>query len=86
LCDNSNDDEVCACRLEHVVVVRPDGMLVDVNGAHHPGQVPNHEGQQYVALLDGDWEFICRSPHWRRPALAIARTFTQAVLALPDNT
>jgi hypothetical protein len=86
LCDDSRDDEVCACRLEHVVVVRPDGMLVDVNGAHHPGQIPNHEGQQYVALLEGDWEFICSSPHWRRPALAIARTFTAAVLDLPDNT
>lgn len=86
LCDDSRDDELCACRLEHVVVVRPDGKLVDVNGAHHPGQVPGFEGKQYVALLEGDWEFICRSPHWRRPALAIARTFTAAVLALPDNT
>jgi hypothetical protein len=46
--------------------------------------VPDHEGHQYVALTEEVWEFLCQSPGWRRPAVAVARTFTAPVLAAAD--
>ncbi|MEU9925077.1 hypothetical protein AB0H51_27980 [Streptomyces griseoluteus] len=77
---------LCSCRLQHVVVERPDGALVDIRGAFHPGHVPGYEGQEAVELDEDGWAYLCRSPQWRRPALAIARTFTAPLLAsLSDN-
>jgi hypothetical protein len=83
MCTPQDDayDGLCSCRLTHVVALRPDGMLVDAYGAHHPGQVPGYEGQEHVDLDEHGWGFLCTSPQWRRPAVAIARTFTAPLLA-----
>lgn len=72
---------LCACRFQHVVVQRPDGALVDIRGAFHPGHVPGYEGQEAIELDADGWAYLCRSPQWRRPAVAIARTFTAPLLA-----
>jgi hypothetical protein len=83
LCSPADDAyaELCACRFEHVVVERPDGALIDIRGAFHPGHVPGYEGQEAIELDEKGWEYLTRSPQWRRPAVAIARTFTAPLLA-----
>ncbi|MET9528184.1 hypothetical protein [Streptomyces coeruleorubidus] len=73
-------EDVCACQLAHMVVIRPDGALVDIGGAHAPGAVPGAKGLASVEVHEGLWEFINGSPHWRRPALAVARTFVAPLL------
>ncbi|MBG7704860.1 hypothetical protein HCJ76_44065 [Streptomyces sp. MC1] len=72
---------LCSCRFQHVVVERPDGALVDIRGAFHPGHVPGYEGQEAVELDEEGWAYLSRSPQWRRPAVATARTFTAPLLA-----
>ncbi|MFJ8018660.1 hypothetical protein [Streptomyces sp. NPDC096311] len=72
--------DVCSCQLAHLVVVRPDGSLIDIGGAHGPGAVLGAEGLVAVEADEELWEFICNSPHWRRPALAVARTFVKPLL------
>lgn len=74
-------DDVCACRLTHVVVERPDGAHVDIRGAHRPGYVPGFEGLEARDFDEMGWKFLAYSPHWRRPALDVARTFTAPLLA-----
>ncbi|AXI91372.1 hypothetical protein SAM9427_37025 (plasmid) [Streptomyces sp. ETH9427] len=86
----SADDDayagLCACRFHHVVVVRPDGALVDAYGAHQPDAVPAAEGYRHIPLNETGWTFLANSPAWRRPAVAVARTFTTALLAELDTT
>ncbi|MEU5181210.1 hypothetical protein AB0G49_14270 [Streptomyces longwoodensis] len=88
LCTPEDDayDGLCSCRLEHVMALRPDGMLVDARGAHAPARVPGYEGQEYVELDARGWAYLCASPQWRRPAVAVARTFTAPLLAELDAT
>ncbi|MFF0754472.1 hypothetical protein [Streptomyces sp. NPDC004267] len=74
-------EDVCTCQLAHVVVVRPDGFHVDISGAHAPGTVPGFEGRAAVAVNEGLWQFLDDgSLHWRRPAVAVARTFVKPLL------
>ncbi|MFJ5142977.1 hypothetical protein [Streptomyces sp. NPDC088707] len=74
-------EDVCTCQLVHLVVMRPDGFHVDINGAHAPGTVPGAEGRDVVLANEGLWQFLNgASPHWRRPALAVARTFVKPLL------
>ncbi|MER7937853.1 MULTISPECIES: hypothetical protein [unclassified Streptomyces] len=82
MCSYSDDayGGLCACRFEHVVVRRPDGALVDIRGAFLPATVPGWEGQQAIDLDEHGWQFLCRSPAWRRPAVEVARTFTAPLL------
>ncbi|MDJ0347214.1 hypothetical protein QMK19_39070 [Streptomyces sp. H10-C2] len=77
--------DVCGCRLEHVVAVRPDGAHVDITGAYLPGTVPDYEGCGTIPLTPQVWDFITRSPVWRRPALDVARTFVQPLLAATER-
>ncbi|MFH0246349.1 hypothetical protein ACGRHY_28910 [Streptomyces sp. HK10] len=72
---------VCTCQLEHAVAVRPDGAHVDITGAHLPGTLPGHEGQEAIAVTSAVWSHITRSPLWRRPAVDVARTFVVPLLA-----
>ncbi|MGW0562866.1 hypothetical protein ACWDZ4_20160 [Streptomyces sp. NPDC003016] len=74
-------EDVCACQLVHLVVVRPDGALIDIDGAHAPGAVPGAKGLVAVEADEALWRFVSSSPHWRRPALAVARTFVAPLLA-----
>ncbi|WP_431984159.1 hypothetical protein [Streptomyces qinglanensis] len=76
---------LCACQLEHVVTVRPDGALVDVTGAHMPDALPDYEGQEAVAVTEGIWSHITPSPLWRRPAVEVSRTFIPPLLASLDE-
>jgi hypothetical protein len=73
-------EDVCACQLAHLVAVRPDGSLIDINGAHAPGTVPGAKGLVAVEATEELWGFLSSSPHWRRPALAVARTFVKPLL------
>ncbi|MFI5859300.1 hypothetical protein [Streptomyces parvulus] len=74
-------EDVCACQLVHMVVLRPDGSLIDINGAHAPGAVPGATGLIAVEADEALWRFVSSSPHWRRPALAVARTFVKPLLS-----
>jgi hypothetical protein len=71
---------VCVCQLEHLVVVHPDGLHIDIDGAHLPGTVPGYEDQECIAVDERLWSHLLRSPNWRRPALDVARTFVGPVL------
>lgn len=64
-------EDVCSCQLAHLVAMRSDGFLIDMPGA-----------KELVAVEADEelWKFICNSPHWRRPALAVARTFVKPPL------
>ncbi|MFD3422456.1 hypothetical protein [Streptomyces decoyicus] len=75
-------EDVCACQLEHVVAVRPDGAHVDITGAHLPGTLPGFEGQEAITVTDAIWSHISRSPLWRRPAVTEARTVVAPLLAM----
>ncbi|MFI8932461.1 hypothetical protein ACIG3E_32955 [Streptomyces sp. NPDC053474] len=77
--------DICACQLEHLIAVRPDGVHVDITGAHLPGTLPGYEDQQAIPVDDHVWSFIERSPAWRRPALDVARTFVTPLLASLDD-
>ncbi|MFF4205605.1 hypothetical protein ACFYZ8_33710 [Streptomyces sp. NPDC001668] len=74
-------DGVCACQLEHLVVVHPDGVHIDITGAYPPGTVPDYEDQEAIAVDERLWSHLLRSPNWRRPALDVARTFVGPLMA-----
>ncbi|MEW2434300.1 hypothetical protein AB0952_08965 [Streptomyces caniferus] len=78
-------EDVCACQLEHVVAVRPDGAHIDITGAHLPGTLPGYEDQEAITMTEAIWAHICRSPLWRRPAVAEARTVVAPLLAMLDE-
>ncbi|MFF3734062.1 hypothetical protein ACFYXM_28090 [Streptomyces sp. NPDC002476] len=83
--DTCGDDDIatglCACQLQHVIVIRPDGQHVDITGAHAPGAVPGWEGLRAVPVTDDLWQHITDSPDWREPAMDVARTFVAPLLA-----
>ncbi|MGW0757105.1 hypothetical protein ACWD1Y_11555 [Streptomyces sp. NPDC002814] len=79
-------EDVCACQLAHMVVVRPDGAHIDIDGAHAPGAVSGAEGLVAVEADAALWEFVSSSPHWRRPALSVARTFVAPLLNALSHT
>ncbi|MCX5215663.1 hypothetical protein OG689_41650 [Kitasatospora sp. NBC_00240] len=68
-------DNVCACQLLHLVALRPDGCLVDINGVHDPDRVPGFEECPVLVTTQEVWSHILSASDWRRPALAAARTF-----------
>ncbi|KIF05177.1 hypothetical protein PL81_14640 [Streptomyces sp. RSD-27] len=80
LCGDDADDE-CPCRIGHVVVTRPDGAHVDINGAHVPGTVPDCEDAPALAMTEAHWQVIRSTPTWRDADMPLARTFVKPLLA-----
>ncbi|NML55100.1 hypothetical protein HHL19_35775 [Streptomyces sp. R302] len=83
--DLCGDDDIaeglCACQLDHVVVVHPNGQHIDINGMFNPGAVPDYDGARTVPMTAHLWQHLLDSPHWRPPALDVARTFVAPLLA-----
>lgn len=80
MCTGLGADE-CPCRIDHIVVTRPDGAQVDITGAHAPGAVPDYEGAPALAMTEAHWEAIRSTPTWRDPDMPVARTFVAPLLA-----
>lgn len=86
--DDDDSDGVCSCQIQHLAVQRPDGHLVDIEG-------PKPEEDFMEAQGDPDWtikpvpddrlEDIVRwDDSWRRPNVAVARTFVDEALTEYD--
>lgn len=86
-CPDTNDSAgVCDCQVQHLAVERPDGYLVDIEGAR-----PRDDF--LLASADPDFDevrplapdhlerILWDSQSWREPDVAAARGFVDAVLA-----
>ncbi|MEU7146985.1 hypothetical protein AB0B15_02935 [Streptomyces sp. NPDC045456] len=79
-------DGVCICRIEHIVNVRPDGSLIDINGAHPADHVQGREpGLPIVPMTERLWRIVSANAEWRDPDIAVARSFVQPLLASLDS-
>ncbi|WP_327359681.1 hypothetical protein [Streptomyces sp. NBC_01304] len=74
-------DGVCICQLVHVMAVRPDGMLVDIDGLTAPEEVRDSGEHTPVPMTEAMWRMIEDSPAWRPADMLVARTFVQPLLA-----
>ncbi|MFB8406556.1 hypothetical protein [Streptomyces sp. NPDC055912] len=74
-------DGVCICQIAHVVAVRPDGHLVDIDGTTDPQLVHDSPLYDLTPMTDAMWRMIESSPAWREADTAVARTFVQPLLA-----
>uniref|UniRef100_UPI003F49A359 hypothetical protein n=1 Tax=Streptomyces sp. CA-136453 TaxID=3240050 RepID=UPI003F49A359 len=74
-------DDECPCRIGHIVVTRPDGAHVDIDGAHAPGTVPDCEDAPALPMTDAMWAAIRNASTWREADLHVARTFVQPLLS-----
>ncbi len=79
--DAGIEDDQCPCRIGHIVVTRPDGAHVDIDGAHAPGIVPGCEGAPALSMTDAMWAAIRDASTWREADLHVARTLVQPLLA-----
>lgn len=73
------DTNLCGCQLHHTVAVRPDGLLVDITGVHSTESFST-DGEFVCPMNEAIWEHILTSSLWRRPDMAVARTFVAPVL------
>lgn len=81
-CLDQFDDGMCGCQLLHLMVRDPDGWVYDINGQHDPDGVCDDDEHVVVEVSGGHLLDICaHSTFWRRPNIALARSFVPAVLA-----
>ncbi|MFF9785698.1 hypothetical protein [Streptomyces nigrescens] len=79
-------DGVCICQVGHIVAVRPDGALIDIDGATDPQLVHDSPEHTLVPMSDAMWRLIESSPSWRAPDTEVAETFVEPLLALLGAT
>jgi hypothetical protein len=70
---------LCGCQIDHLVAVRPDGALIDIEGAHF-GTVRGYEDRSLVPMTEALWRDVLFSPDWRRPDLNLALSFVPPLL------
>ncbi|MER5482581.1 hypothetical protein ABT024_05105 [Streptomyces sp. NPDC002812] len=80
MCIGDAHDE-CPCRIGHIVVTRPDGAHVDINGAHTPGTVPGFQDAPALPMTEAHWKAIRSTSTWRDADMPVARTFVKPLLA-----
>ncbi|MFK0047908.1 hypothetical protein ACIQU4_28240 [Streptomyces sp. NPDC090741] len=77
---NQVADDVCICQIGHVVAVRPDGALIDIDGVNDPTDIDDSPEHDLVPMTDALWKLIDNAPTWRDRDVAVARTFVQPLL------
>lgn len=78
---NAVADGLCICQIRHITAVRPrDGYLIDVTGAHAPGDVRTDEQCDIVPMSRALWQLIDAAPAWREPDLPVARSLVRPLL------
>ncbi|MFE6272254.1 hypothetical protein ACFVQ9_26075 [Streptomyces goshikiensis] len=77
---NKIADGVCICQIGHVVAVRPDGALIDIDGVNSPTDIHNSPEHALAPMTDALWKLIDNASTWRDRDMAVARTFVQPLL------
>lgn len=82
----AEDEELDVC---HFFVRTPDGLLLDITGAHEPEEALQLEhmsfcpAPEYLAEQDPEWvASLGEDPEWREPDLMTARSFVYPLLRL----
>ncbi|TLQ39286.1 hypothetical protein [Streptomyces marianii] len=78
-------DGVCICQIGHIMAVRPDGALVDIDGVNDPEPLRASSEHTLIPMTDALWELIDTAPTWRERDMAVARTFVQPLLDTLDT-